>query len=95
VLAIAETGGAPVMGCRSAFSVATLDLGRGQPLLDAQGNWRRMLRGDLPLNAVLSLAANTAGTATSALCSLGDARIAECDVDLPPQRSWWRRGDAE
>jgi hypothetical protein len=95
VLAIAQTSAAPVTGCRSAFSVASLDLARGQPLLDAAGNWRRLLREDLPLSSVLSLATIASGASTSALCSLGDARVAECDVDLPARRAWWRRADAE
>ncbi len=95
VLAIAQTSAEPVIGCRSAFSVAALDLVRGQPLLDAAGAWRRPLREVLPGNAVLTLAANPAGTATSMLCTLGAVRVAECDVDLRPRRSWWRRGDAE
>jgi hypothetical protein len=95
VLAIAETSPTPTTGCRSAFSVASIDLARGQPSLDADGNWRRMLHEVLPISSVLTLAANPAAAATSMLCSLGDARVAECDVDLRPRRSWWRRGDAE
>lgn len=95
VLAIAHTSPAPMMGCRSAFSVASLDLAQGQPLLDAEGNWLRVLREALPSTASLVLAANPAAPATSLLCSLGSARVAECDVDLRPRRSWWRRGDAE
>jgi hypothetical protein len=95
VLAIAGTSAAPATGCRSAFSIASLDLARGQPLRDATGNWRRLLREDLPLNAVLRLDAIPSGAFTSALCSLGDARVAECDVALPARRAWWRREDAE
>jgi hypothetical protein len=95
VLAIAATSATPTMGCRSAFSVAALDLAPGQPLLDAEGAWRRPLHEVLPTSALLTLAAHPAGPATSMLCSLGSARVAECDVDLRPRRSWWRRGGAE
>jgi hypothetical protein len=95
VLAIAQTSATPTMGCRSAFSVAALDLVHGQPLLDAEGTWRRLLHEALPASATLTLTVIAAGPTTTMLCSLGDARVAECDVDLRPRRSWWRRGDAE
>lgn len=92
VIAIADPTSS--LGCRSTFSVAALELLQGRPLLDADGNWRRTLPGDAPATATFALRM-APGSTTSALCSLGDARAAECDVELAPRRSWWRRGDAE
>jgi hypothetical protein len=30
-----------------------------------------------------------------AVCSLGSTHVAACDVNLAPQRTWWRREDAD
>ncbi len=66
-----------------------------RPVLDASGNWRRILSGGIPTGAAFTLETNAGANGTSALCTLGDARVAECDVDMRPRRTWWRRGDAE
>lgn len=95
VLAVAETTTTAVTGCRSAFSVGTLDLAAARPLRDAHGDWRRALPGDIASDAAFTLAMDATGTSTTARCALGDARAAECDVDTRPRRTWWRRGDAE
>lgn len=95
-VAIAEATGGPTAGCRSSFSIATLQTDSGRPLRDALGNWRRLLSTQLPTDAAFTLTMDAAGAAPArALCSLGGERIAECDVDTRPRRTWWRRGNAE
>ena len=95
-IAIAESAAGPVTGCRSAFSVATLQTDNGRPQLDASGNWRRLLPGQLASDAVFTFVMDAAGADPArARCTLGDALIAGCDVDTRPRRTWWRRGNAE
>lgn len=94
VLAIADSV-LDVTGCRSAFSIATLELSAGRVRLDAQGNWRRPLDGMLALGSTFALAMGTNPGETNAVCAFDAARVAECDVDLRPRRTWWRREDAE
>ncbi|HTQ36148.1 MAG TPA: hypothetical protein VMH77_03860 [Steroidobacteraceae bacterium] len=94
VFAVAESGITP--GCRSAFTVAALDLGSPRLTVDATGNWRQPLSPELAASASFTLTMPPAGTeATSARCAFGDTPVAACDVDLRPHRTWWRREDAE
>lgn len=93
-IAAATTGTAT--GCRTSFSIATLQTATGRPLRDALGNWRRLLSTQLASDAAFALTMDAAGADPSrALCTLGEERIADCDVDTAPRRTWWRRGNAE
>jgi hypothetical protein len=83
-------------GCRSAFSIATLDLTQRRPLPDANGDWRTTLAGDLTIDTAFALAVDSTDTqTTSARCLFGESHVAACDVDMRPRRTWWRREDAE
>ena len=92
VFAIADS----LTGCRSAFSLATLDLAQRRLVSDASGAWRAAVAGELPLGTSFALIADTGGVpAGTARCQFGDVHVADCDVDLRPHRTWWRREDAE
>lgn len=95
VFAIADTPTNPAAGCRSAFSIAALALATGQLQRDSGGRWRRTLATDLSLDSAFAVVVGTDIAAITALCSFGSARTAECDVDLGPRRTWWRREDTE
>jgi len=94
VFAVAEAG-AGVLGCRSAFSLATLSLATTKLPTVAAGNWRRMLDGEQPLTTSFMLAVAADSGVATARCTFGDQHLADCDVDLRPHRTWWRREDAE
>ena len=95
-VAIADSTPSAATGCRAAFSIATLHTASGNPQRDASGNWRRPLSTQQAAAAVFSLAVDAAGSDPArARCALGDAPVAECDVDTRPRRTWWRRGHAE
>lgn len=95
-VAIAETTTGTTAGCRSSFSIATLQTATGQPLRDALGNWRRLLSTQLAFDAAFTITMDAAGADPArAVCTLGETRIPECDVDTRPRRTWWRRGNAE
>jgi hypothetical protein len=95
-VAIAESTTRTATGCRSAFSIATLQTASGHALVDALGNWRRLLPMPLASDATFTIAMDGGGADPArALCMLDDARIAGCDVDTRPRRTWWRRGNAE
>jgi hypothetical protein len=95
-LAIAESATGSTSGCRSAFSIATLDTSSGRPLLDALGNWRRLLSRPIASDAVFTFVMDAAGADPArAQCMLDGTRITECDLDTKPRRTWWRRGNAE
>ncbi len=94
VFAIAESATLDALGCRSAFSIATLALAAGQVRHFADG-WRRPLDGEMALPAAFAVAMGTDVNVSTALCTFGAARVTECDVDLRPRRTWWRREDAE
>jgi len=95
VLAVAESTTQAVSGCRSAFTIATLDAARPQPLLDPHGEWRKPLPEPVPTDSIFTLDAVTDADASRALCTFGGTHIADCDVDTHPRRTWWRRADAE
>jgi hypothetical protein len=95
VFAVSETSLALAVGCRSAFSTATLALAAGRIEHDAGGNWRQPLGGEMPLDSTFAMLALSDPQAPRALCSFGDAQVADCNVDLSPHRTWWRREDAE
>ena len=59
-------------------------------------HWRTTLAGELTIGTAFVLAMDSADTqTTTARCLFGDAHVAACDVDMRPQRTWWRREDAE
>jgi hypothetical protein len=96
VFAIADSPPNMITGCRSAFSIATAELTPGRLRLRANGEWRRPLDGDLLLDSAFTLAMAASGSSMAlAECIFGTAPVAECDVDLRPHRTWWRREDAE
>jgi hypothetical protein len=95
VLAIADSTAAPATQCKVAISVATLqvDTARDTRSGDARTPWREPL--GLTVAAGTVFAFTTASDSLLAPCTLGDAHVAACDVDLSPVRTWWRREDAE
>ncbi len=96
VFAIADTSTTGLDGCRSAVSIATLELVPAQVTMNAAGDWRTPLAGIHALETSFTLGANGAdATTSSALCTFGEARVTGCDVDLRAHRTWWRREDAE
>jgi len=95
VFAVSETSIDQAVGCRSAFSTATLALAAGRIERDASNIWRHRLDGDMALSSAFTLLTASDQQTPRALCSFGDAHVADCDVDLGPHRTWWRREDAE
>jgi hypothetical protein len=95
IFAVSETPMDQAVGCRSAFSTATLALVAGRIEHDASGNWRQRIDGDLPLAATFAVLVSGDPQTQNAQCFFGDAHVADCDVDLSPHRTWWRREDAE
>ncbi len=93
VLAIAASiprGGS----CEVLTRIASLELEPGRVVTDAalHGGW------STPLPRPVSLWERfTLGTPqdTVSPCTLGGQRVAACDVDTRPRRTWWRREDAE
>jgi hypothetical protein len=94
VFAIAEASG-PLTGCRSAFSVVSIDAQRARVLGEDTGTWRRPLAGEHTIDSAFQLTVATGGDIARALCSFGTEAVADCEVDLRAHRTWWRRGDAE
>ncbi len=95
MLAVAESTTQSVLGCRSAFSIATLDPQAGPVRFDARGGWRDALPEALPTAATFTLTTIADANTARAICTLGGTHIAGCDVDTRPRRTWWRRMDAE
>ncbi len=95
VLAVAESTTQSAVGCRSAFSIATVDPGRGPVSFDARGSWRNLLPDVLATDASFTLSTIVDAEAASATCALGGTHITDCDIDTRPRRTWWRRMDAE
>lgn len=94
VFAIAETTG-PLTGCRSAFSVVSVDALHARMLGEDSGTWRRPLPGEHTLDSAFQLTLSAGGEVARALCSFGTEAVADCNVDLRAHRTWWRREDAE
>lgn len=87
---------AATAGCRSAFSIATLDLAQRLPVPDTKGKWSTALAGDLAIDTSFTLVVDQADAQpATARCLFGAAHVAGCDVDLRPHRTWWLREDAE
>jgi hypothetical protein len=96
LFAIAESSATISTDCRSAFSIATLDLVQVRLLPASPREWRSPLPGTIALGTSFAFkAAGTDTAATSAHCTFGAAYVPGCDVDLRPRRTWWRREDAE
>lgn len=93
VLAIATAvprGGA---SCEVFARIATFELEQGRIVpAAAPGEWRTSLAAPIPVTAVFTMGAVERGIAP---CTLAGQRIAACDVDTRPRKTWWRRMDAE
>jgi hypothetical protein len=59
------------------------------------GDLRRPLPRALPANAAVALTSTPAGTDGRLPCQVGGELLPECSLDIRPQRSWWRREDAD
>lgn len=93
VLAIAASiprGGS----CEVLTRIASVELEQGRVVPDASttGNWATTLPGPLLLAEQFSVGGLQG---TVAQCTLGGQRVAACDVDTRPRKTWWRREDAE
>lgn len=93
VLAIAAplpNAGGP---CEVFVRIATLDLQHQRVVpVPEEGEWRLPLIEPVPALASLSVGAAQGNVAP---CTLAGQRVAACDVDTRPRRTWWRRGDAD
>ncbi|HWL61935.1 MAG TPA: hypothetical protein VNQ32_04015 [Steroidobacteraceae bacterium] len=80
--------------CEVLTRIASLEIGQGRvvPAASAPGSWTSLLPRPLLLSERFSLGSPQG---TVARCTLGGQRIAACDVDTRPRKTWWRREDAE
>lgn len=81
--------------CEVFVHIASLDLPRRQVLPaddDTGRTWRMALPELVPATARLDLSLEDDGILR---CALGGQRVAACDVDTRPRRTWWRRADAQ
>jgi hypothetical protein len=81
--------------CEVLTRIASIRLEEGLivPVPGTHAEWRTSLPEPVALSAVFSLATPEIGTTFP--CTLGGQRVAACDVDTRPRKTWWRRGDAE
>lgn len=93
VLAIAEAMPRASGSCEIFARVASLDL-PGASILPAAppGTGSTHLAHPIPADSAFTVGQSQEGTAP---CTLGGHRIAGCDVDTRPRKTWWRRTDAE
>lgn len=92
VLAVAETLPNAAGPCEVFARVLQLDLRQPSAMPGgAPANAGGRLPTPLSLPAAFELQPGRAGRLQ---CFLGDQHIEECDLDLPPVRTWWRREDA-
>lgn len=92
-LSIAET--IPRTGsCEVLTRIASLELEQGRVVPDASSpdNWSRALPAPVLLSDRFTLESVQGQVAP---CMLGGQRVAACDVDTRPRKTWWRREDAE
>lgn len=96
-LAIADSPATVAMQCRVTVSVASLQVdsatatrpGRDMP-------WRERLPGMVVAGTPFTIVAAAEAAAGGTLpCLLGGQRVAGCEVDTSPSKTWWRREDAE
>lgn len=97
VLAIARAVPRHPGPCEVFVHIASVDLLRRQVVStdDATSGartWRTPLHEAVPASAVLALPRREEGILR---CELGGQRVAACDVDTRPKRTWWRRSDAQ
>lgn len=93
VLAIAASiprGGS----CEVFTRITSLELEQGRVVPDAHtpGNWSATLPAPVLLSDRFALG-HPQGIGSQ--CTLGGQRVAACDVDTRPRKTWWRREDAE
>jgi hypothetical protein len=62
---------------------------------DTAANLRRPLATLLPASSRVELAPAPTGSSGIVQCMVGVERLASCFLDARPQRSWWRREDAD
>jgi len=80
--------------CEVFTRIASFDLAQQRIVVPPDGSdWRPPLPASVTLGAGFQVAA-VEGEAI-AHCTLADQRVAGCDVDMRPRRTWWRREDAE
>jgi Tfp pilus tip-associated adhesin PilY1 len=80
--------------CEVLTRIASVELEHGRlvPASGTQAGWRTVLPKPVALAATFTLATPEG---SSSPCTLGGQRVAACDVDTRPRKTWWRRGDAE
>lgn len=80
--------------CEVLTRIASIELEQGRVVPDASapGNWTTTLPRPVLLSEHFS-PGSLLGTVSS--CALGGQRVAACDVDTRPRKTWWRREDAE
>jgi hypothetical protein len=90
-LALIEPGSSVGTNCSITAVVSTIDLTTAVEQATADGS--RPLR--TAVSTVLGEAFALQREGSRATCMLGETHIPACDVDLAPQRTWWRREDAD
>lgn len=91
-LAMADRGGTPTE-CAIRVAVSSIDLDTGL----VRGATRDALGQTVPTRVSLPSPQpfSLVRAGSHAQCRLGDTPIPDCDVDLSPRRTWWRREDAD
>jgi hypothetical protein len=93
VLAIAAEVPRDSDACEVFARIANFDLATSQMRPSGSpAGWSVPLAAAIPASARFTLGTEVGGLAP---CTLGGERIAACDVDTRPRRTWWRRLDAE
>lgn len=80
--------------CEVLTRIASLEVEQGRvvPPASTPGHWSTALPRPVLLSEGFALAMPQD---TVSQCSLGGQRVAACDVDTRPRKTWWRREDAE
>jgi hypothetical protein len=92
-LALTDPGSSAGAGCSVSATVSAIDLATGAELGIAATHVAPPTRLTLSMTVGESFTLRREGS--HAACTLGEAHIAACDVDLSPRRTWWRREDAD
>jgi hypothetical protein len=78
---------------RAADGALTVDLD-GNGRID-HGDLHRPIPHSLPANTAVALTSNPARSDGRIHCQIGGELLPECSLDTRPQRTWWRREDAD
>lgn len=94
VLAVADSTATTASQCQVAVRVGSLLVDSAAAAITAlrDAPWLVSLPRPTPAGAAFQYTAEGNGTSP---CTLGDQRVAACDVNTAPRRTWWRREDAE